>query len=72
MDISEIREGLIVRPGDTLVLRIKELVSEREALDMREKITQLLGDDARFLICAFDGELAVMQAAEPTTEETTT
>lgn len=59
----DVREGVVVRPGDTLVLRVDpdtctadELTAFRDALERR------LGEDIRVFVAAFSGELGVVQA----------
>jgi hypothetical protein len=60
-----IAEGLVVRPGDTLVLRLDEGVDVDEALEVKAAIERGMPPGVQVGVIVADGQLAVVRAAQP-------
>lgn len=63
MQLLEVLECAHVRPGDHLVLRVDELASEQELLDMRSVLDASGLDSSRVLIVAGPVEMVVVEGA---------
>lgn len=55
--LTEIAEGLVIRPGDTLIIRVRPGISAADAEAMRQKIEEYL-PGVEFVIVAAE-QLAV-------------
>jgi hypothetical protein len=61
--LEHVREGLVVRPGDTLIIRLDRLTSMAEFDELREHIRSQLDPDIKCMIVeAPGGQIAVARS----------
>lgn len=58
--LAGIKEGLVVHPGDTLVLRIAHPISAQQFDTVRRAVAEAI-PDAKVVVLAADGEMAVLR-----------
>lgn len=50
MDFSKIKEGVVVRPGDALILRLTENVSVQKTRDFIDELSKIVPPGVKVLV----------------------
>lgn len=61
-----VADGVIVRPGDTLVVRVRDFSTEAEAAEWRQMLEDLLPGVKAIIVCADELVVHRQQEEQPT------
>lgn len=65
-ELTEIKEGVVVRPGDTLVVRLPADVRRQQVNEIADELRSRLPDGVHVIVCNAE-QLGVVQAEEGAT-----